>query len=197
MMAKRPQSTSELAERLGTSQANVSQQLKQLELAGFVARRRARGKGKHYEYLIPEERMHLTYLGPRTALRKLMDGSDMERFIAGLQLHPHNIALMTFVLGHPELIRGMRAMGVLDRSSPELFVIADSVDDIRREHANITLDTLEGQARLVLWSHTMAEVEQGLDRGDQYFYDALAQIGLMYDPKGVLMELKRLMEEKR
>ena len=188
-LARKPQSTSQLAKALKTTSAHISQQLKQLEIGGIVTRKRAVGKRVHYTYSIVKDVFHLTHIGPRAASKKTYSADPMATFIAALTTFPHATPLLTFLLSRPLLTNRFIAIGVLKRDQPELFVLAQQVEDIRQNHANTLIDALSGQQRVVLWSHTVAEVEQGLARNDTYFYDALKEITLTYDPQLVLHKL--------
>ncbi len=185
-LAKRPQSTSELAKKLRTSQANVSQQLRQLELAGIVSRERTERKNVHYQYTIAEPFLYVVTVGPRTAQKKTFHNDRYQRFLAGLLMNRHGGALLALVAGQPDVFKRFDAVGVLDRERPELFVLAQGVDEIRQHHANIEVKTPEGNARVVVWSHTPEELRDGLTRKEGYFADMLKDITLLYDPEGTL-----------
>lgn len=195
-LAKKPSSTSELAVGIGTSQANVSQQLRQLEIAGIVTKQRTQRKGAHYLYEITDSVLHLTYVSRTAAYKKMYSKASPERFFQALLLAEHGQHLLTYLLTHIDLAKRFISIGYLNRDTPQLFVIAEQVDDIRQHHANTTVKTLEGEKKVVLWSHTKQEVKDGLDRKDPYFFESLKEVTLMYDPKGILQELKEVAEEQ-
>lgn len=195
-LATRPLSTSELAARLHTSSANVSQQLKQLEIAGIVKRTRAQGRRVHYEYAIVSNALHYAYVGPRAVTKKSFSHDPYHIFIAALTTTPHALPLLTVLLSHPDLTKRFLAIGVLKREQPELFVLAEHVDDIRQQHANISAVTHIGEHKVVLWSHTIREVTEGITRKDQYFLESLTHIELSYDPEQSLLKLIQLQQEQ-
>ena len=127
-LAKRPRSTSELAERLRTSQPNVSQQLRQLELAGIVKRERTTRKGIHYTYSIAQDYLYIVHLTPTSANKKTLKQNPYERFLAGLLLHRHGLALLGIAVGKPDVFTKLGAVGVLERDQPELFAITDEIE---------------------------------------------------------------------
>ncbi len=191
-LARKPQSTSHLAKALKTTSANVSQQLKQLEIAGIIARKRAQGKRVHYTYSIAKDVLHYIHVSPQIATKKSFTTDPLRTFIAALTTLPNSMPLLTLILARPELVKRFTAIGVLKRPKPELFVLAEHVDDIRQQHANITIPTLDGDQTIVLWSHTVQEVQEGIKRKDNYFSEALSHITLAYDPDNTLQELKQL-----
>ena len=193
-LAEAPKSTGELAKKLGTSAANISQQLKQLELGGIIKKERTKKTNKHYEYHINKTRLLITHLAERTAQKKEYGEKPLETFIASLLLHPQAIPLLTLILSRPELTKRFLAIGVLRRKEPEIFILAEHVEDIRREHANITMETLLGTRKVAVWSHTPQEVKEGLARKEHYYETMLKEIEVMYDPQGDLLELKKMRE---
>ncbi len=185
-LARQPQSTTELAKTLHTSAAHISQQLKQLELAGVVQRNRTKKQRVHYTYSIAREMYSVTHVSSYRAEKKDFSADPMQMFIAVLLTMPHALPLVTFLLSKQELTRRFIAIGVLDRQRPELFVLAQDVGDIRQHHANTTVDVFGKTETVVVWSHTPQEVREGLERQDNYFVHALRDIMLTYDPEGIL-----------
>ena len=190
-LAKKPQSTSELAEALNTSQANTSQQLKQLELANIITRRRAPEKKRvHYVYEIPNNYTYLVRLAPGLAEKKSITHEDKEQLIMSLLTHEHAIPLTTFILCLPNYFKKSLAIGVLKRPSPQLFILTEHVDEFRT-NSNVELETLEGKTNIAIWSHSAKEVEKGLKEGDDYFFDSLKETSVVYDPRGELAGFKQ------
>ena len=196
-LARKPQSTSQLAKALKTSSANISQQLKQLEIAGVVERERAQSRRVHYLYEIPKDFLHIAHVGPQTATKKSFATPPLETFIAALTTHKNALPLLTLILSRPELTKRFTGIGVLDRKTPELFVLAEDVDDIRQQHANITVQTLHGEQTIVLWSHTVHEATQGIQNNDKYFLEAIQQITLTYDPEQSILKLRKLVGKQQ
>ena len=196
-LAKKPQSTSELAEKLQTSQANTSQQLKQLELAGIIKRRRAPEKKRvHYVYEIPQEYTYLISLAPGRAQKSVVEHKDHRQLILTLLSHEHAIPLTTFLLCLPDYFNKSLAIGVLKRPNPQLFILTEHVDEFRT-NSNIEVQTIQGEAKIAIWSHSANEVAQGLKNNDQYFYDSLQQTSIVYDPQGELQKHKTTAEEQQ
>lgn len=196
-LAKRPQSTSELAKGLGTSQANVSQQLKHLELANIISRRRApKRKRVHYVYELPDNFTYLVRLAPGLAEKKTLTTTPTEQLLAALLLHDHATALLTFILTKPDYFRKCLAIGALDRNEPQLFILTEHVDEFRT-NSNIELETIDGKKEVAIWSHSSDEVADGLERGDQYFHESLRETSVVYDPRGELAAHKARAEEEQ
>ena len=194
-LAKRPQGTSELAKEVGTSQANVSQQLKHLELAGIITRRRApERKRVHYVYELPKNFTYMVRLAPGLAEKKQLTSNETEQLLSSLLLHEHSTALLTFVLAKPDYFRKCLAIGALDRKDPQLFILTEHVDEFRT-NSNVKLETINGKEELAIWSHSSQEVADGLAREDSYFSDSLKELTVVYDPRGELAALKARAEK--
>jgi DNA-binding transcriptional ArsR family regulator len=194
-LAHEPQGTGEVATTMGMSPANASQQLRQLELAGLVRRRRTERRGAHYVYDIPTELLYLVHLAPTVAAKKTLSLDPLRRFMAGLLLQDNGLPVLALTLQKPQLFARFSAVGLLERESPEIFVITEEVEQVRREHANPVVQSPEGEARIIIWSHTLQEVKDGVAREEPYFTKALKEISLLYDPqKSLLNQIRRLEE---
>ncbi len=194
-LAKEPKSTTELAKQLQTSNANISQQLKQLELANVIQRRRApEKKHVHYVYEIPTNYAYLIQLSPGYANKNTLTQTAKQQLLTKLLLHKHATALLTFVLCLPNYFDKSLAIGVLERPKPELFILTEHVDEFRT-NSNVELDTLDGKTTVAIWSHSEKEVQEGLKKNDQYFYKSLQETSIVYDPHKQLRKLKQEAEQ--
>lgn len=194
-LAKQPRSTSELSEELQTSQANISQQLKQLEIAGLVARRRAPNKKRvHYVYEIQQQHTYLASIAPGRAKKQSIQNEPKQQLIFSLLAHKHAISLITFILCLPNYFEKSMAIGVLERAHPELFILTEHVDEFRT-NSNIELETIQGKKTVAIWSHSEKEVHEGFARKDNYFYESLKETSIVYDPSNTLQKLKKQAEE--
>jgi len=195
-LARKAQGTTEIATRLRTSPANVSQQLRQLELAGLVAKRRSSKGRTHYKYFIPKSYTYAVSLTPNSAHKGYYKRSIYENFLVGISLHLHCEALLAFIIGRPEIMGKAQFIGVLKRGSPELFIITEDVDNIRHHHANVEVSTTKGPRRVVVWSHTLEEINEGLTKKEQYFENLVKESELMHDPEEIYLGLIEKMEEQ-
>lgn len=193
-LANKPQSTSELAKALNTSQANISQQLKHLELAGIIERKRASRKNIHYTYHITGYYTHTVHIGPGIANQKTRTKQQYEQLVATLYTHKHATALLTLILGKPELFSYANTIAILDRDKPEILVTADNIEPFR-QNASIELQTLQGNIQVAVWSHTNQEIEQGIQRADEYFIKLAQEYLIAYDPDGELYTYKQQANE--
>ncbi|MFT4250289.1 MAG: ArsR/SmtB family transcription factor [Candidatus Woesearchaeota archaeon] len=184
-LAKQPRSTSELAKTLNTSQANISQQLKHLELAGIITRKRTQRKNIHYTYEITATYLHLVTIGPGVAQQHTNKATNHEQLLATLYTHKHQIPLLSLVLTRAELFKQAQTIAVLNREQPELLVLAENVTAFR-ENASTTIHTLIGQQTIAIWSHTPEELAEGLHKQEPYYKDLLKDATIAYDPSGEL-----------
>lgn len=184
-LAKQAQSTSELAKELKTSQANISQQLKQLELAGLIKRRRAQQSNKHYLYSIDKPYTHVVHVGPGIAQQQTRTASPYQNLLSALYTHKHASALITAIFGNPDLFSHANAIGILRRKQPEILVLAENVDSFR-ENASQTITTIDGKQQIAIWSHTPKELMQGIANKEEYYLSLLEETNIAYDPEGEL-----------
>ena len=178
-LAAKPSTGLMLARATGTSPANVSQHLKLLELGGIVARVRSQGKSQTYK--LARRMAFITLLdgtakrvvvpldNARTAeLKLLIEGRASGRFVRA------------FLAQHEDLVRTFTAFGTLhEHDDIPLLVIADDVRPLRKEFANVPI----GPRKIIIWSHTPEEFEEGLARGDSYFTEKLRTVLPLADPK--------------
>lgn len=194
-LARRPHSTTELGNALKTSTANASQLLRQLELAGLVERTRTSKRGAHYHYRIAGDLYYVVHLAPNTAAKRTYKHNDLDRFFAGLLLHPNAQAVMSFLLCNAGLVKRFDAFGLLDRKEPELFVLTEQLDEVRTKYANVQVQTLDGPVKVVLWSHSLAEIQEGMVRREGYYAELLRDVKLLHDPDGTLTQIREELEE--
>ena len=191
IIASKPSTGAELARNTGTSAANVSQHLKLLELGGIVVRERTGGKSQTYKIsrrmalitvLDGQARRALVPLDvARTAeLKLLMEGRSSGRY------------LRAFIAQQEDIVRSFIAFGTLpEYEDIPLLVIADDVRALRREYANVQV----GPRKIVIWSHTPEEFEEGVRRGDSYFTDKLHAVAPLADPKDLFAKWRKFANE--
>lgn len=190
-IASQPASGSDLALFLGTSAANVSQHLKLLELAGLVAKERVNGRTVHYRL---NQEVALVTLLADPPLRATVPLGGLEELEIRLLAHPspYSKALRRFLLQHEELVTGFLCFGVVKELAGEvqLLVIAEDVKPLRKEYANIQL----GNTKIVIWSHTPLEIDEGLKQHEHYFTELISNLLVLHDPAGQMQRWKEVLQ---
>jgi DNA-binding transcriptional ArsR family regulator len=184
-IAKKPLTGAELARALKTSPANVSQHLKLLELGGIVTKDRARGKASTYRLARTVAYVTVLDTGLHAGARRVAVPLDNARS-AELRLFLEGKAssrfIRAFLAQHEDLVRGFSAFGTLPEAEDvPILVIADDVRALRKEYANVQI----GPRKIVIWSHTPDEFEEGLKRNEAYFHSMLQNVNVLADHKAL------------
>jgi DNA-binding transcriptional ArsR family regulator len=184
-IAKTPATGAELAAALGTTPANVSQHLKLLELVGLVTKERVNGKSMHYKVEHPTVLLTMLSDDPKRMVVVLDPLMQLELKLL-CEKTKKSQYLRRFIAQHEELVRTFTAFGLVrDTEDIQLFVIADDVKHLRKEYANLPV----GDKKVVIWSHTPHEVQEGLQRREDYFVNMMRHLAVLYDPHHLLTTL--------
>ena len=81
----------------------------------------------------------------------------------------------------------------------ELTVITDNennLKEIRTQLSNQTIENSENKKKkIVVWSHNMQEIEDGLKKAESYFNRITDNLYSIYDPKKLLTKIEVLRNE--
>lgn len=185
-IAMQPRTGGDLAKETNTSPANVSQHLKLLELAGLVVKERVNGKSAHYK--LAKETALITILSGRPYRDAIIldDFTSLELRLF-LDKKPRAKYLRRLIIQHEDLVRNFIAFGTIkEEGDIQLLVLANDVKPLRKEYANIPI----GDKKIIIWSHTPAEVKEGLKNKEQYFLDMFKNLTILYDPAKALRSIK-------
>ncbi|MBN1792573.1 helix-turn-helix transcriptional regulator [Candidatus Woesearchaeota archaeon] len=215
-LAKKPASASELAKKTGQTTANASIKLKILEAQGYVkktkqdktaagsqeAGRAKSAKGRPGKpktpYELIQELATIAVIRPGLAERKTirLKGADTFQnllFNTLVVCEEDTYSVMWFccrtgMLKKAETIAHLRSEG----NEIELFIITDHLQEVRAHHSHHALEDEEGKTKKIIsWSHNRKEVEEGLERGEEYFINLVKNSQGLIDQNGFLSELKR------
>jgi DNA-binding transcriptional ArsR family regulator len=170
----------ELAAALKLSIPTITNHLHILEAYGHVKRERLPPKGPGKPTLaysvardtlviaaLKQGKAHISTFKPKKSTQFLFNtlflGDEEDLYF-----------LQKFYYHYEKLIFTTDLMAFLNRQSDgyHFFVIAKDVESIRKQHSNIMIALPDGKERkIVIWSHTLAEVEQGLKNKEPYFIE--------------------------
>lgn len=199
-IAEKPLSPSELAEKTHTSLSNVVQQLKLLEAHGIIKKEKAEptnmnGKPKMI-YSLNKELAYVVFLAEGKAERNVfkLDRTTKGFFNILFQTSNEDVFFLTkFIFQNEDILKKCKAIALIKttRDSIDLFLITESVDEIRAKFSNNFIQDLTGKTKKIInWTHTVHEVKDGLHRKDKYFIDMVKNSQILSDPENILKHVK-------
>ncbi len=191
-IAQSPRTTTELAGLLNTSSANISQQLRQLELAGII--KKIRSNDARRLNVLSKPMVKMISLQHGMAKKDLFYACDNNFLLLSLIHSGHTISILNALLSNIDLLEQISALAVLKRVHPELFVITSNVDYIRAHHTSITADMSSEKIKVAVWSHTFDEVMSGIKNNEAYFKQQVDDSVVLRDPEGLFDKIKELRE---
>lgn len=195
-LTKEPLSPKQVAQKLGTTIANSSQQLKLLEAYGYVKKVKVdRGKGARQKkdvrilYSLNKNKSWLTSLSPLRVIRKDIKQNSETLLLQNLLLLElkETYHLLKFVVEFDNFFDKVENLFFLRKEDSgkvveiHLLVISEEVG-LFREHKSSEDVLLNGQlVKLRFWSHTSKEFLEGLNRKEKYFLDLASSATLIYE----------------
>ncbi|MGV8168579.1 MAG: MarR family transcriptional regulator [Candidatus Nanoarchaeia archaeon] len=192
ILSKYPQTPKQLAEKLGTTVANMSQQLKLLEAYGYLKKTRAdkgpegrKTRDLRVLYSLVRGKTLITTIAPGNVKRKEIR-LNLE---AGLLI---NILMLDIKDDVPYLLNFFFNNTIVDHIDSAYFIKRDDKEinlfiiTKKLEHFRDAKSTLKvkykGEEKIIrFWSHTVQEVRDGLANKEDYFVKTVAEIQLLYE----------------
>ncbi|MBN1275625.1 hypothetical protein JXA12_05035 [Candidatus Woesearchaeota archaeon] len=197
-------SATPIAKKLDLSLAYVNTQLKLLAAAGWLKQEKARekkvGKPRH-DYAINKELVIIGAINPREVSLNQIKPAKRAQFIVSTLFQQNEqdlYFLQKFYYQHEEFIMNTSLMALLETKDNEthFLTIGEDVENIRKKHSNIILKNPEGKERkIVIWSHTKEEIEQGLKNNEQYYVEKIRKAKPFWEHGTSLEQYKKLLEE--
>jgi len=205
LLAMIPRNSTQLAHTLNTSLANVTQQLAVLEAYGLVTKEKETSATKRVgkprlRYSIAKDVSYLGLISDGFAEKKALTLTGFHQVMARslLRLTPEeHYALMKFLLSHDELLHKCDGICLLKttKDSLELFLHSEHLDEIRKRYSNTIVQEQSGKNRkIICWTHSAFEIDEGLSHKDPYFINMLKQAIILQDRTQKLVGAKRLAE---
>lgn len=205
-LSKGDKSAVEIAKKTNQSTANVTQQLRLLEAYNMVKKvkqeakegKRKAGKPKT-PYMLSQEILITSILKPGLAEKKtlkLKEADDCQKcimtmfFLLNPEDHYHLIKFVCVT----DMLKKADTIGFIKSSEKEIeiMIITDHVKEVREKFSNMSISGLDGKTKKIIsWSHNKKEVEEGLERKEEYFINLIKNSKELIDKKGYLKELRQ------
>jgi DNA-binding transcriptional ArsR family regulator len=206
-LAKGDKSAVEIARKTSQSIANVTQQLAILEAYGMVRKakqnqeKQKSGKpGKpRTPYALSQEIFAFSFLKPGMAEKsviRLREADLFPKFVlnAYFALKEEDHYPVVKYVCESDVLKKADCIGFLQSNDKEieLFIITEhQLDSFREKYSNYHVADLDGKTKKIIsWSHNKKEVEEGLEKKDDYFVNLVKNSKELVDKKEMLRELK-------
>ncbi|HJX05355.1 MAG TPA: hypothetical protein VJ461_01455 [Candidatus Nanoarchaeia archaeon] len=203
-LAKGEKSAVEIAKKTGQSIANTTQQLALLEAYEIVKKvklekQKKPGKPKT-PYALNQEILAFSFLKPGLAEKsviKLRETDMFPKFVlnAYFTLSEENHYPIVKYVCESDLLKKADSIAFLrsNEKEIELFIITEQqLHDFREKYSNFHITDLDGKTKKIIsWSHNRKEVEEGLEKKDEYFVNLVKNTKELIDKKGALKELRQ------
>lgn len=195
ILSKKTSHPKELAEEIGTTIANISQQLKLLEAYGYIKSERVdKGKGSRkkrssrIKYSLNKNQLSIISINPFKMERKEITRTHINVYLANIllcDLKKETELLIRLYTDHKELFEHIEALFFLktDANETHLFVITEKIELFRAENSRLQITKLKENNEIRFWSHTLDEVRKGLDSKEKYFLDQMKLAQLLYEKR--------------
>ena len=202
-LSKGDKSAVDIARKTSQSIANVTQQLALLEAYNLVKKAKQEklkkpGKPKT-AYALSQEIFAFSFLKPGMAEKsiiKLREADLFPKFVlnAYFTLKEEDHYPVIKYVCESEIIKKAECIAFLQSNEKEieLFVITEQqLHDFREKFSNFHVNCLDGKTKKIIsWSHNKKEVEEGLERKEDYFINLVKNSRELIDKKEELKELK-------
>jgi hypothetical protein len=206
-LAKADKSAAEIAKRTNQSTANATQQLAILEAYDLVRKAKQDqekqkpgkpGKPKT-PYTLNQEIFAFSFLRHGMAEKsviKLRETDLFPKFVLNAYFtlkEEDHYPIVKFVC-ESEILKKADSIAFLQSSEKEieLFIITEqNLHDFREKYSNFPVNGLDGKTKKIIsWSHNKKELEEGLEKKEDYFINLVKNSKELIDKKEYLKELK-------
>jgi hypothetical protein len=204
-LSYKEKSAVELSRKINQSTANITTQLKILEAYGIIKKtaipaenKRKAGKPKT-PYTISQDILITCFLKQGHAEKRIIKLKELNHFhklfvnIFFTLSQDQHYPLIKYVT-EADLIRKADAISYLESNDKEteLLIITEHVQELRSNYSNASIETPEGKTKKIIsWTHNKKEIEEGLERKEEYFINLIRKSKELIDKKGILEELKQ------
>lgn len=206
IISTKPSYPKKIADELGTTIANISQQLKLLEAYGYVKSQRVdKGVGSRKKrksrilYQLNKNQLAITSINPFNIKKQEIKQNSLNTYLANILLYDlKNEAevLLYFYTNYQNLFDMVDAFFLLKTDSEEvhLLVITEKLEEFRGEKSKLQIKEGKISGGIRFWSHTIEEVRRGLEQKEKYFVDQMNLARPLYEKK--TNYTKKLWEEQ-
>lgn len=197
-ISKGSSSATELAQRTGSSLPNISQQMRLLEAYDLVEYQKEQrtGAGKPRQlYRLKRDVAHLTVARKGFAQKRFLALDAYHAAMLGVLFVPRtddHAFLHKLLLTCEEIMHECAVAHLRSGEDIELLLVTESLAAIRSKYSHVTV-TVNGKPRkVVAWTHSVAEINDGLARKDQYFEHLMRSPLVIHDPKGQFERIRKI-----
>ena len=204
-ITKKESSATSIAKELGTSLANVSQQLRLLEAYQLVKKERKEknnspGKPKTI-YTLDKEIAELTIISPEVTKRTSLELDDAQKLMLTIWLKvkkEDQYYLEKFLMCNREIIEKCPGIAISKKSKEkiELLLVTDHIDEIRQKYSNQKIKEGSNTKEIVCWTHSLAELKEGLLKHEEYFQNLVKELETLLDKDSVLEKVEAMKNGK-
>lgn len=196
ILSKNPQTPKQLAEKLGTTIANMSQQLKLLEAYGFLKKTRTdkgpnsrKVKDLRIMYTLVKGKTWLINVTPGSVKRKELKQTTEISLLVNillLDLKEEHPFVLNFFLNNP-LVEYIDSAYYLKSEKTEinLLIITKKLEHFRESKSSLKVKYKSEEKTIRFWSHTLLEIKEGLSKKEKYFQDLVSQAELLFEKEHV------------
>ncbi|MBR9692615.1 winged helix-turn-helix transcriptional regulator [Candidatus Woesearchaeota archaeon] len=195
-VAKEDMAASDISKATGTSLANISQQAKLLEAWGLIKRLKASRKGPGKPkiiYGLNKELAHIAVLRDGFAGKKMITPTPSCWAMLNIFFHPKqddHYYLQKFLWQCEDYVEACDALAIADSDQKEIHILAiaspEKLEALRKKYSKVEVKGPNGKKTVISWTHSEAELAEGLAAGEDYFENLLKHPHIITDPNDLL-----------
>lgn len=204
-LAKGEKAPVEIAKKTNQSIANVTHQLQLLEAYNFVKKVKQEKEEKkkpgkpRTTYALSQDMVGISILKPSLAEKKflkLREADDYHKLILNMffVLNPEDHYYLIKFICDTDLLKKADTIAYLkaDEKEIEIMIIAENVKEIREKYSNMSIHGFDGKTKKIIsWSHNKKEMEEGLERKEDYFVNLVKNSKELLDKKDYITKLRQ------
>ncbi len=191
-------SPTELANKTGTSVANISTQIRLLEALDFIEKEKLNnvGKGEPRKLFSLKKEFCYLILGTKFAVGKKMIRLDDENmpFFTSLMINDPMVSyiIMKLFLDHENIIKESLAIGYVSCKNEEVEILLisqtpSSFYHLNEKHIIRNNRTFKIKAHV----HTKEALQSGINNKEEYFISLIKKVYILLDKENILAKLKK------
>ena len=197
-ISKRRSSATEIAKNIKSSLPNISQQIKLLEAYDILEytkdQKKTIGKPRRL-YQLKREFCQLTFARHGFAERRFFTPDSYHTLLLNILFLPNlqdHVYLHKLLLENEEVTKHCSiAFLKSNEHEIELFLITEEIDLIRNKYSNTFVEHHDKQKKVIAWTHTLHEINDGLRKKEPYFEHLVQNPQIIHDPKSQFEKIKK------
>lgn len=194
-LSKGPLTATQMAKQAKTSLPAVSQATKLLCAHGVLTVSKHPGPGKPRSiFSLKQNAALITLCGQGIAKKISINPSPLDvATIRAFDLpYEDKDWVIQLLWSHRGLLTTVDTIAYVrsEKEETHILVLTNNVDEYRKKYSHITLEAGGAQRKIVSWSHTIKEAQEGLAKQEQYFIDLFSNPETLFDPKNNITKIK-------